>query len=411
MSKLLIVTNTMGRAGAEKSLIALLRALDYERTEVHLLSIINRGELFEDVPKQVRILNRKPHAVPVLGWRGTLGIARTVAGRMLRGGIRYLPRMVKRGIKEVRRGRPLQPDKLLWPMLAATTPAPDTQYDMVLAFIEGASTYYVAERVKARSKIAFVHVNYEKAGYDRDFDKPFYGKMDYICCVSDGVRSALTEVYPEFADRIRLFPNIVNPTLIREGATLPGGFSDSFSGLRLLTVARLHPQKGLDMAIEALAKLHSMGRTDISWYVVGEGMEKPRLKKLIRERGLEGRFVLLGARENPYPYMRQCDVYVQPSVFEGLSLTLLEALLLGKPCITTDFDGVPDLLVDGHDALVVPFSADRMADAIARLADDRKLRARLAEGARNIQIPFLNETRVLYQIMDGRRWEDGTTCR
>lgn len=404
MKKLLIVTNTMGRAGAEKSLVSLLRGLDYDRCSVHLLSIINRGTLYADIPGEVVVLNKKPCAKPVLGWRGALRIAGLSLARLPRGGFRCIPSMIRRAAAQIRAGC-LQPDKLLWPMLAQTTPEPDGEYDLAIAFLEGASTYYVANRVRARVKMAFVHVNYEKAGYSRAYDAPYYGEMSYICCVSEGVRRALAGVYPEYAGKMRLFPNIIDPRLIRAGAQQPGGFTDGFAGARLLTVARLHPQKGLPMAIDAMTMLLEKGHA-VRWYIIGDGLEMRKLRKLAKQKGLADCFILMGARDNPYPYMRQCDIYVQPSAFEGMSLTLMEALMLGKACVTTQFDGMPDLLTDGQDALIVPYDASKLASALDRLLDNEALRQKIAAGTANIPFHFVNETPALYALMDGVRWEE-----
>jgi len=403
MKKLLIVTNTMGRAGAEKALIGLLRRLEERQCDVHLLSIIGRGALITSIPDRVRVLNTKVSAAPVLGWRGALAISGIVAVRLLRGGVRFIPSIAKRALRQIKSGR-LQPDKLLWPMLAGTMPAPQDEYDLAIAFLEGAATYYVADKVKAKRKIAFVHVNYEKAGYDRDHDEGYYRKLDYICCVSDGVLRGFEGVFPGLSGKTRLFPNIIDPDAIRAEAALPGGFDDGFDGLRLLTVARLHPQKGLDMAIEAMAKLVAAGNENLRWYVIGEGMERPRLQRLIRQRGLKGRFILMGARDNPYPYMRQCDVYVQPSGFEGYGLTLLEALILHKPCVTTAFDGVPDLLTDDRDALIIRYGADQAADAIGRLVDDAPLRRAIGEGTHNTPLRFEDKTQAIFDLLDGMEW-------
>ncbi len=115
---------------------------------------------------------------------------------------------------------------------------------------------------------------------------------------------------------------------------------------------------------------------------------------------------MLGSRDNPYPYMRQCDIYVQPSAFEGLSLTLTEALTIGKACVTTNFDGVPDLLVNGRDALIVPCLAGPMADAIESLIKDEALRRDLADMSRNMRFHFEDKSPVLYDIMEGKLWKE-----
>ena len=410
MKKVLFIINTMGRAGAEKSHIALLKSIDYTRCSVSLLSVINRGELFADVPENVKILNKKPDLRPVHGIGGALYIALNALRQIFGRG--YIFKFIAHIIK-CRRLKINKTDKMLWLPLAETTPAIGESYDMAIAFIEGAATYYLAEKVKAEKKIAFVHVHYEKAGYKKEFDESYYKKMDYICCISQSVSDVFRSIYPEHANIIRVFPNIIDVQEIYDASEKQNGFSDTgdFDGLRILTVGRLHYQKGYDIAIPAFAKLIEQGYENIRWYVLGNGTEKPKLEKLIRRHNLNGKFILLGSRKNPYPYIRQCDFYVQPSRFEGFPLTLQEALILGKPCVTANFAGVSDLLEDGKNAVVIELSEGNIYNAVKKMADNAEFRERIAAAAKNIDFAFskqfnqVNQTEKLYDVMDGKKWE------
>ena len=414
MKKILFVINTMGRAGAEKSLVALLKTIDYTKYSVSLLSVINRGELFSAVPPEVRIINKNPDTRPVLGVRGAWYIAFSTLGRMLRRGyiFKFIPYAVKGFFRQAGERR-IQPDKLMWLPLAETTPAIDESYDLAIAFIEGAATYYLARKVEAEKKVAFVHIHYGKAGYKRDFDEAFYRKMDYICCISKPVADAFKSVYPEY-ENIRLFPNIIDAGAIRaasqeaDARRVPDwrGGAGAFDSLRILTVGRLNPQKGYDVAIPAFARLAGEGCGDIRWYVLGDGAEKPKLEKLIRRYKLDGRFVLLGSRENPYPYMKACDIYVQPSRFEGFPLALQEALILNKPCITANFEGASDLLENGKNAIIIELSENSLYEAVKMMADDAGLRDRIAAATKDIVFASTNEIGRLYDLMDGKEWAE-----
>jgi len=362
MKQLLIITNTMGRAGAERALISLLRCLDYSRVSVSLLAIIGRGEMFAQVPPQVKILNRNPSTGPVRGHR-------------------FLP------------------VKLLWRLLAYTAPVPQEEYDLAIAFLEGAATYCTAGRISAKAKMAFVHVNLEKAGYPRH-DAVYYREMDYICCVSVPVRDAFARMFPSLSPKLRIFENIIDKSEIITKAALPGGFDDDFDGIRIVTVARLHRQKGLDILLHAIAMLDK----NIRLYIIGEGEERAKLRRLIKKLGLVGKAYLFGSCENPFPFVKQAMIYIQPSRFEGLSLSLMEAIILEKPCITTDFDGLPALLKNGKDALIVKPDATQIAAALKTLIEDADLRAALSEGTKHVPLNFPNKTAILYEIMEGRNW-------
>lgn len=405
--EILIVINTMGRAGAEKSLISMLKTLDYSRVSVSLLAIIDRGELFLDLPKEVKLINIKPSTDSVLGTSGTSYIAKKVFQQMFKNGyiFKFIPYAIKNIIIQLKLKR-FQFDKLLWLLLAETTVKIKDEYDLAIAFIEGAATYYVAEKVKSKKKIAFVHVNYDKAGYMKEFDDKYYSKMDYICCISEAVKHVFTKVYPEYSDIIRIFPNIITADDIRMAAKEQKGFVDGFNGIRLLTVARLHPQKGLDIAVSAFKELIKQGYDNIKWYVIGDGTERARLLSMIKKHGLKDKFILLGSCPNPYPYVAGSDIYVQPSRFEGLPLTLLEALLLNKPCITTNFEGISDLLCNGEDAVVIEFGEEDIINAIKMLVDNEAQRKRIADATKYLKLDFPNKTKVLYDVANGMNWDN-----
>ncbi|MCL2171280.1 MAG: glycosyltransferase [Defluviitaleaceae bacterium] len=393
MRDILIVTNTMGRAGAETALISLLGRLDYTRARVSLLAIIPRGEMFARLPSEVIRLNRRVSQKPVLGIFAAISLASLIIWRLIRH-LQYLPYMAKNAFMQIRRGK-LRLDKLFWLLLAKTTPPQKARYDLAIAFMEGAATYYVAERAQAAKKLAFVHVNYEKAGYLKELDLPFYQKMDFVCPVSQSLKTALCQIFPNMTDKIFVFPNIVDIAGIRARAGQGVGFDDDFGGIRILTIARLHPQKGIDAAIAAFAQIN---RPNIKWYIVGEGTQRRKLEKLIQKHKLEGRFVLLGAKENPMPYISQADIYIQPSRYEGFCLALLEAIILGKACIATDFDGLPDLLENNTDAIIIPFGAKNIAKALSDLIENSSRRAELAKAAAAKNISFDDMTETLYKI-------------
>ncbi|MCL2252989.1 MAG: glycosyltransferase [Lachnospiraceae bacterium] len=399
--EILIVINTMGRAGAEKSLISMLKSFDYAKVQVSLLSILNRGELFSDVPSDVRILNDNPSTEPILGVGGTHYIIKEVTRRLLHKMyfLKFIPSALKNIILQFKNNKSFQPDKLLWAMLADTTAKIDKRFDLCIAFIEGASTYYCIDKINAGKKIAFVHVNYEKAGYLPAFDYKYYLKADYICCISEAVKLVFNQIYPDFTEKTYLFPNIILPDEIRANAVKDRGFTDDFDGIRLVTVGRLHPQKGYDIAIQAFAKLLSEGYSNVRWYVIGDGNEKARLMKLIKKHNLTSNFILLGSRENPAPYVAEADIYIQPSRFEGFPLTLQEALILHKPCLTTNFEGVSDLLKNGKNAVIVDLSEDDIVSALKMLIDDEEMRNRLSEGTKGIDFNFTNCVPFLYSVM------------
>lgn len=320
--KILFVINTMGRAGAETAMLELLKHLDSPDYDISLYVIMGQGEMIGKLPTYVRLRNPKFDAHSVLSREGKRGMARTVWDAFRRNGgqIKKICHIVKTLAAMVRKGK-LQTDKLLWRMLSDGALRFDEDFDLAVAWLEGASAYYVADYVRAARKCAFVHIDYESAGYTREMDRGCWDSFDRIFMVSDEVRQHFLAVYPEHAAKADIFHNMVDQEGIRRLAAQGSGFSDGYEGARLLTVGRLTYQKAYDIAIDAMKRLKEKG-VRARWYVLGEGDQRKALEKKIAALGLREDFLLLGAVENPYPYYAQADLYVHATRFEGKSIAI-----------------------------------------------------------------------------------------
>lgn len=398
--KILFVINTMGRAGAETALLELLKVLlATGRYELSLFAIIPRGELFQRVPPGVRVLNAHPDTGSVHSPGGRAAILRTALKAFLhRGaGIRLIPYLVK-NFRSQRKNARVQLDKLLWRLLSEGTHAFEEEYDLGVAYIEGAATYYLADKVRARRKAAFVHIDYERAGYLPMMDRDCYEQMERIFVVSNEVGEKFVAVHPECREKVRLFRNILDVAAIREKAEAEG-FQDGYDGMRLLTVGRLTYQKGYDIAIEAMARVVADGYR-ARWYILGEGPERMALEKRVAELGLTDSFILLGARDNPYPFIRQCDLYVHATRFEGKSIAIEEAQALGKPILASDCTGNSEQIVSGVDGILFPLSAENLAERIEYLLDRPELRAELARGVSQKKLTHPEDLEQLLNLIE-----------
>lgn len=350
MQKLLFVINTLGCGGAERAMLDLLRVLDAEKYEISLFVLTEQGELRHELPGYVRLINQHYWDISVLTKAGR----RLLGKRVLKAGIgkglflRRAGYLLKNAWHMCRQGK-LLPDKLFWRVLSDGAPLPEEEFDVAVAYLEGGATYYVADHVKAKKKIAFVHIDYGKAGYTRALDLACYDSMDWIFTVSDEVRAHFLAVYPEYAHKVSVFHNLVNQQRVRALACQGVGFSDEFQGVRLLTIGRLTGQKRYDIAIQAMALLKKTSSVPVRWYVLGEGELRDSLEHQIKAAHLEHDFVLLGVRSNPYPYLKSCDIYVHATGFEGKSIAIQEAQTLGKPILATDCSGNREQVIDGKD--------------------------------------------------------------
>lgn len=378
---ILFVINTLSRAGAEMAFLELLNCFSMPDARIDLYVILGQGELVDQVPENVHLLNRHFSKESVLSAKGRRHMTGTVLKAMFRRGtiFRRFPYLVGNAFRMLKNGR-LQTDKLLWRVLADGADRFDREYDLAVAYIEGGSAYYVADYVKAKKKAGFIHIDYQMAGYDRRLDKNCFLSFDKVFPISEETETSFLRVYPELEGKTQVFHNIVNQKVIREKAQMPGGFQDDFDGLRILTVGRLIKQKAYPIAIDALKILKDQG-IKARWYVLGEGEERRNLEQKIRKNGLESDFLLLGSVDNPYPYYKQTDLYVHCTAYEGKSIAIQEAQTLSCAIIVSDIISNRQQVSDGVDGLIAEPTPKALAAAIQKLAGDPELARRLGENA------------------------------
>lgn len=361
---ILFVINSLGCGGAEKSLLSLLALLDYDKYDV-TLQMFSRGGMFEELlPPEVHVRKELDY---------TAFCSQSMAKQMLSFDLRRIAARVRTSLflrSNAKKGSPLHDAQAYWKYSAAAYDPLPERYDVAIAWGQGTPTHFVAEKVQAQKKFAWVNADYENVGHNKDFDCKYYAAFTRIICVSDKLCLTLQKAFPEYAAKMTTIYDINNPATIFTMADQPCSLLNK-ENLTLVTVGRLVPQKGYNIAAKA-AWLLKKRNVKFHWYVVGGGDSAP-IEKDIAQYGISDCFTLLGAKANPYPYMKAADIYVQTSKFEGYCLTLAEARMLNIPCVTTNFDVVYAQMIDGDNGLVVEMSAEAVADGIIRLATDQEL--------------------------------------
>lgn len=352
--KLLFVIPSLRSGGAEKSLVTLLQTMDSARFDVDLLLFRREGLFLPLVPDWVRVLDGGE------------------AYRMFDGSLKSaLAFFVKRGKPGAALQRILYAGargdaQKAWKYLSGVLPKPLQEYDAAVGYLEGTATYFVADCVKAKKKISFLHTDYDRILSQKEMDAPYYERMDALVGVSQQCCEKAIAHFPFLKGKTVTMHNIVSPAVIGEMARQEEGLHRAADEKLLLTVGRLSPPKGIDLAVEACALLAERGH-NIRWYHIGIGELQAQIEAQIRQKHLQQRFILLGERSNPYPYIASCDIYVQPSRFEGKSIAIDEAKCLAKPIVVTDFGTVHDQIEDGVNGLIAPMSAEGIADTAERL--------------------------------------------
>ena len=397
MRKVLISSFDMEVGGVERSLISMLNNFDYSNNEVDLMLYSHTGDFMPMLNNRVNLLNevkqystfRKSIGETIKQGNLTLGLARILSKFLakINGSIKDLSEY---GIYQM---------QLIWKYTLPFLPKIEKKYDVAISYLW--PHYFVAEKVQAKRKIAWIHTDYSTIETDIDMDLKMWNKFDYIMAVSEECKNAFLKKYPSLQSKVRVMENITSPEFIRKMAE--EDIEDSIkndNSFKLCSVVRLSHAKGIDNAVKALRILHDRGLTDIKWYVVGYGGDEDMIKNLIRENKLEDSFILLGKKINPYPYMKVCDIYVQPSRYEGKAVTVGEAQILGKPVVITNYTTAKSQVRDNVDGYICELSVDGIADGVEKLYKDKKLRIKLSNNCKNTDYSNSSELENLYNIFD-----------
>lgn len=390
--KILIVVESLGCGGAEKSLVSLLPLIDYKKFEVDLL-IYNRNRgLFE------QLVDERVHILPNENFQNFC--SKPIVKQVLSFNISYIfarLRWKAAIIFNKKMKYPKHSSEVYWKSCSKVISPITNHYDVAIAWGQGHSTHYVAEKVNADKKYAWINANYVLGNHDKAFDMPFYRVMNRIIVVSEQLLPITQKVFPEFAANMKVIYDVINADLIFAMSQEYNPFEND-KKLHIVTVGRLAPQKGYNLALQACKIMKEKGIRFI-WYALGEGSMRDELEQYIKEHHLEDNFVLLGVKDNPYVYTGHADIYVQTSVFEGYCLTLAEARILNKPIVTTDFDVVHDQIEHGYNGLIAQMNPTSIADAIIRLATDDDLRNRLSENLKKEKKGNIEEAEKFNQLL------------
>ena len=395
--KILFVINTFSRAGAEQALLALLKELDPEKYRISLFILTAQGEMIPELPSYVEVINPVCYQDSVLSQEGKKRLTKKVFHDLLvRGtGLRLCGYLI-RNLWDMLCHKSVALDKLMWRVLSDSALRSSEEYDLAVAYIEGGSSYYVAEHVKAKKKAAFIHIAYNMT---RKLDRDCYHHFDKIFSVSSEVKARFLEAYPEHADKAEVFHNLLDTEEIIRKSILPGGFTDGYTGMRILSVGRLTTQKAYEVSIEAMKLLKDAGR-NIRWYVLGEGDQRKKLEKKIDELGLAEDFILCGAVDNPYPYFAQTDLYVHASRYEGKSIAVQEAQILGCPVLVSDCMGNRGQVIEGVDGLICSFTPEAVRDGIIWMLEHPDQQKKYAEAATEKYFQKNDELNGLLALMN-----------
>lgn len=401
MKKILFLSMSLDIGGAEKSLVNMLNLLDDSQWQVDLLLFQKRGAFLEQVPESVHVIGGTRQLDILFQSLKTTTSSETDHRlnsfflSLKRYFCTLLTTIKYRQFDRIRINRWIRYYRKLIPDLSG-------KYDVAVAFAGGETLYYMVDKVQAARKIAYYHSDYSKIDIDSRLEEEYLRRTDATVTISETCASSLVKLFPGEQNKIHVFPNFTSPDLIYSMSEkyFPKEISSFEGKFIIVSVGRLHPIKGFDIAVEAAERLKERGRRFI-WLIVGEGKERKTLELQIKKKKLQNEVFLLGNRVNPYPYMKHADIFVQPSRFEGKSVVLDEAKILQKPIVVTEYHSVTDQIENMVTGIVTPITASGIAGGVELLMSCPDLRNRLKKNLSRIDFSVQAQVREFQNFIEG----------
>lgn len=395
MKDILITSFDMEIGGVERSLISLLNNFDYEQHQIDLLIYSHTGDFMSLLPLEPNLLPenkqyktfRQGIKEVFLNQYFMLGIARLYANMAAK----------FYGKKHQFKESGIYQMQLIWEKCLPFLAPLKKEYDVAISYLW--PHYFVANKVKAKIKIAWIHTDHSTMETNLEMDLKVWSQYDYIISISDEVTKSFLSQYPSLESKIVMIENITSPQFIRMMANENDQIPFHSEHFNIVSVGRLCYPKGYDNAVKALRILHDRGYTNLKWYIVGYGGDEPMLRELIAQNGLEDSFILLGKKINPYPYIKACDLYIQPSRYEGKAVTVREAQILNKPVIISNFATAKSQLENKIDGIIVPMDNKKCAEGIVEVIKDKNLQKALINNTKLKDYSNKKEIEKLYKLI------------
>jgi len=360
MHKILIVNNDLDIGGIQKSLIDFLKYLVGLGYEIDLVLWQKGGVLREKIPTSVTIIEREY----VHTWKDVLkekNLFKKVKLLAAYLGFNFYAKIIKKP----------------WLFYAKMK----QHYNIIIAYCQnGYPRFYAIDNVSGDKKyLWYHHGSYDKTGEHYKLDKKYFGKFNRLVTVSSANKQMLAEHFPEFKDKFFVVPNIINVNeIILNSKEKVSDFNKTDGIFNFVTVSRFSKEKGIDLAIEIAAQLKKEG-VKFRWYFIGEGATFLEMKKMIKQKNLEDICLLLGSKENPYPYIKLADLFIQTSLVESQSITIYEALVLKKIIVATNLPALNEALHHGKLGVLCKPEATCFVEKIKNILFDTSVQNKIKE--------------------------------
>lgn len=389
--KILFMVSSMNIGGVEKSLLSLLSVMSKDKYDITILTLEKKGGFLDYIPSYIKVVEAAwfKEIKPII----MESPQRTIKKYLKENKIFKIPTFIYSYYKS----KNTDNRYIYYKNILKSIPENEDEYDVAIAYAGPTEIIdaYITHKVKAKKKIGWVHFDISKHKINEKLYENLYEKFDKIFTVSNEANKKLNEIIPSTVNKSEVLLNIISKELINEMAKEDINFDNEFDGVKIVTVGRLSKEKGQDLAIKALANLKKDGYK-VRWYCVGEGNSREEYESLIKDNKLEEDFILLGATPNPYPYIKNSDIYVQTSRHEGYCLTLAEAKCLCKPIVTTNFTGAYEQLDNNINGIIVEYNEYEIYNAVKKFLSNNNLKNKLIKNLIDKDINTISEINKFY---------------
>ncbi|NDV78857.1 glycosyltransferase [Dysgonomonas sp. 511] len=399
MKKIIIISHNLRIGGVERSLIGLLNGFDYTKYEIDLFLFVHDGELMNLIPKGVSLIpQNNRYASMLLPFKKVLK----------KGYFDILFNKFKAHFfaKRYCTQNKLKPENLVYPtylqkyLLGSLPTISNKEYDLAISFLT--PHYIAANKVKSKKKIAWIHTDYSFFDFDKKTEFSMWNQYNYIASISDSSTNSFVGQFPSLANKIVLIENILSPIFIRDQSLKENICNEVISvkdGYTICSVGRFCDAKNFDN-IPFICKYLIQKGHNVRWYLIGYGGDEKLIRAKIEETQMQNNVIILGKKTNPYPYIKACDIYVQPSRYEGKAVTVREAQILCKPVVITNFATSSSQLQDGFDGIIVPLDNESCAEGISYLLQNSDLQKKLINNCKLTDYSNSDEVRKIYSLID-----------
>ncbi len=369
VQRIFIAIHYMEIGGAERALLGLLELFSKFKYDVDLFIYSHQGELMKHIPAGINILAEnesysaieKPllHVLSQGKWK--IAMARLLSKL----NNWFYNRKLKGHSDSIYDELGRTTTKILPNLYHLGT------YDVAISFLR--PHHFVRDKVIAKRKLAWIHTDYSCIAINSNRELSSWETYDHVVSISEDVTKSFLEVFPTLKGKVLEIDNPLPVNLIKEQADQFDATDEMPGKIKLLSIGRYCTPKNFPGAVAIMAELCKL-RNDVVWYVIGYGGGEQEIREAIIKHNMQDKFILLGKKSNPYPYIKACDIYVQPSIFEGKSITVKEAQLLGKPVAITNYPTAHSQIRDGEDGVILPLGdSNQTAKALNDLLNNKTL--------------------------------------